>query len=142
MMKRLLATLMILGFAVSAPAQTIRIHDYAVPIAVGGTAGSEEFKKVNGILYGLKVTVPDLTGTPTVTVDLRDEANAVWWTLGSIAEDQATVIQPSDATEWTAGEPMAISTSQGKWIVRAETTAAAGSQETATTIDVRLLVGR
>lgn len=62
--------------------------DFSEDTTVGTLAGVS----LNGILRGILLDVPDLTGTTTLTFTITDESGYTVYTKASIAENQKTAL--------------------------------------------------
>lgn len=124
----------------------MKVEQIDVPVTItagaGATTGTTDLPgTVNGMLGAIRVTVPQLDGTTTVTLTVCDEDAIVMFTKASIAENTTTVLLPSDSTtpNWGTGDRIPIcSSAADPWYA---SIVASGAQTSADmTITVRLFV--
>ena len=81
---------MALATLIATDETTVSREGITVTIADSGTT-AEETRTLNGLLTRLIVEVPALTGTTTVTVNVLDEDDNVYYTEAAVAEGATTV---------------------------------------------------
>lgn len=81
-------------FSRSEPVQRA-IFQPVIDFSVDNTTG-EVSKDLNGALKGAFVIVPNLEGSGTVTLNILDEDNNVYFSKAGIAENTTTVLETSE----------------------------------------------
>lgn len=70
----------------------IKRVEFPLTIANNGTTISSAFVGLFGILRGLKVKIPDLTSSNTITVSITDEDGKTVYSKASVAENTTTFV--------------------------------------------------
>lgn len=138
-MKHILMLLALFGCVACAQAQGERIT-YTGPVTctiVSGETISDLVPiGIRGILTGISVTPPDLTGSHTITLTIEDTLGADWWLKASIVEGATTILMPADssAPNWAVGDLVPV---MHDWTVKITSSDVEGAERE---IDVRFAV--
>lgn len=123
----------------------MRVEQIDVPVTItagaGATTGTGYLPVgLRGMLGAVRVEVPQMDGTTTVTITIHDEDDVAMFTKASVAENATTVLLPSDssAPDWGTGDRIPIHSGPSPWYAKI---VASGAQTSADmTTGVRLYV--